>query len=664
MEKTKADILLYNAIVLTMDAEFRQYKPGAVAIRADQILAVGLQEDILDQFSAPETLDCAQKVLMPGLINAHTHVPMTLLRGLADDLRLDVWLLGYMMPVEREFVTPEFVELGTRIACLEMIRSGVTCFADMYYFEEFVAKAASEIGMRAVCSQTVMKFPAPDAGFFEDSLTLAREFITRWKNHPLITPSVAPHAPYTCTDEILRLTADLAVEFDVPLHTHIAETAQEVDNSREQHGMPVVPYVKKNGLLNAKVLAAHCVHIDEGEMNTLLHSKAGVAHNPSSNLKLASGYAQTQKMIEMGLNVGIGTDGPASNNDLDMFEELRLAAFLAKSVANDPTALPARTTLAMATRIGAQALHLGEITGSIEPGKRADLILVDTGRLHTLPFFQRDPNNVYAQLVYAAKSTDVSDVMVNGSWLMRDGRLSYPDEAQLLAQAQEYAQKIDAFLIQREKSVISKLIAIGNATEEESFEIQTKVCISDPAPVFAAIEKSGIEVLRHRNYHEYDTYFLFSDPKQGTLRYREDDFIEPDGRVGQARYRLTMIGPASEYQFPSNVLLSRSRFLSPAAHSLRFYREYFKPTSEVNIEKNRQRFRVLFQGTEFYINIDRVELPPLGYFLEIKSRTWSKRDAENKAQVILDLLEFLGASDQERVTQDYLELALAEGKSI
>lgn len=568
------------------------------------------------------------------------------------------------MPVEREFVTPEFVELGTRIGCLEMIRSGVTCFADMYYFEEHVARATAEIGMRAVCSQTVMKFPTPDADFFEESMARAREFISNWKNHPLITPSVAPHAPYTCTDEILRLTAELAIEFDVPLHTHIAETAQEVENSRDQFGMPVVPYVKKNGLLNAKVLAAHCVHIDEGEMNTLLHSKTGVAHNPSSNLKLASGYAQTNKMIELGLNVGIGTDGPASNNDLDMFEEVRLAAFLAKSVANDPTALPARTTLAMATRIGAQALHLGEITGSIEPGKRADLILIELSRLHTLPSFQRDSNNVYSQLVYAAKSTDVSDVMVNGCWLMREHCLSYPDETQLLQQAQEYAQKIDAFLVQREKSVISKLIAIGNTTEEESFEIQAKVRIPDPAQVFAAIEKPMIEVLRRRNYHEFDTYFLFADPEQGTLRYREDEFIEPDGKVSQARYRLTMIGQAREYQFPSNVLLSRSRFLAPAAHSLRFYREYFKPSSEVNIEKNRQRLRVLFQGTEFYINIDRVDQPQLGYFLEIKSRTWSRRDAEHKAQVVVDLLDFLGASAAERVTQDYLELAQAEGASV
>ena len=218
---------------------------------------------------------------MPGLINAHTHVPMTLLRGLADDLRLDVWLMGYMMPVERQYVSPEFVRLGTSIACAELIRSGVTTFNDMYYFEEDVAKATAAAGMRAVCGQTVMKFAAPDAEAYEDSFAMARDFIQRWKGHPLIVPAVAPHAPYTCTAEILRSTAELAKEFDVPLHTHIAETAFEVENMRSEQGMPVVPYVKKQGLFEAKVIAAHCVHIDTGEMRTMLHAGAGVSHNPS-----------------------------------------------------------------------------------------------------------------------------------------------------------------------------------------------------------------------------------------------------------------------------------------------------------------------------------------------------------------------------------------------
>jgi 5-methylthioadenosine/S-adenosylhomocysteine deaminase len=501
-----------------------------------------------------------------------------------------------------------------------------------------------------------MKFPAPDADFYEESLQAARDFIQRWKGHPLIMPSVAPHAPYTCTKEILRASAELAVEYDVPLHTHLAETAIEVENSIREHGMPVIPYVKTNQLFDAKVLAAHCVHVDESEIHTLLQHRAGVAHNPSSNLKLASGYAPVGKMIEAGLNVGIGTDGPASNNDLDMYEEVRLAAFLAKSVANDPTALPARTSLAMATCLGAKALHLGELTGSLKAGKRADLILVDVSRLHNSPRFRRDPNNLYAQLVYAGKSTDVRDVMVNGRWLMRDRLLTGLDEAELVQQAQEYARKIDLFLIQREQSVFSKLIAIGKTIEEESFEVQAKVRLPDPAPVLSSIKRPEIEVLRYRHYHEFDTYFLFSDPKLGTLRYREDEFIETGEHGNQARYRLTLIGPAREHKFPSDVLLSRSRYLAPAMYSLRFYREYFNPVTEISIEKDRRRWRVLFRGTEFYINLDRLDQPNLGYFVEVKSRTWSRSDAEHKASMAVELLEFLGASLEGRLTKDYLEM--------
>jgi 5-methylthioadenosine/S-adenosylhomocysteine deaminase len=655
-----ADFLLINALVLTMDEEFHLYNPGAVAVSGNSIQAVGPEEVIKRDYSAREVTDCSGKVLMPGLINAHTHVPMTLLRGLADDLRLDVWLLGYMMPVEREFVSPDFVQLGTKIGCLELIRSGVTCFVDMYYFEEHVARAAAEIGMRAVCSQTVLKYPAPDAQFFEESLASAREFIQRWKNHPLIVPSVAPHAPYTCTEEILRATTALAIEFDVPLHTHIAETSQEVENSRTEHGMRVVPYVKDQGLFDAKVLAAHCVHIDESEMHILLNNAVGVAHNPSSNLKLASGFAPVNKMLSAGLNVGIGTDGAASNNDLDMFEEIRLAAFLAKSVSNDPTALPARIALTMGTRLGARAIHMSDLIGSIEPGKRADLILVDTSSLHNSPSFHRDPNSVYAQLVYAAKSTDVKDVMVNGQWLMRESQVCKFDEKELLLQAEEYAHRIDTFLIQREKSILSKLVAIGPTTEEESFEVQVKVRISDPNPVLESIQQSDIEILYKRHYHEYDTYFKFSDLKQGTLRYREDEFVEEGLENRKVRYRLTLIGPAREYQFPSDVLLSRSRYLAEATHSLRFYREYFTPVSEVFIEKDRRRWRVLFRGTEFYINLDRIDQPDLGYFLEVKSRTWSRRDAEHKAHMATKLIEFMGAQAVEKVTQDYLELASSE----
>ena len=652
----QADYLLTNAIVLTMDQEFNQFEPGAVAVKGNSILAVGKEEKIKADFQAKESIDCGGKVLMPGLVNAHTHIPMTLVRGLADDLRLDVWLLGYMMPVEREFVSHDFVRLGTLIGCAEFIRTGITSFADMYYYEEEIAKATVEAGLRGVLGQSVLKFPTPDAGSFEDSLEAARQFIIGWKDHELIVPAVAPHAPYTCTPEILQACASLAAEYDVPLHTHLAETLTEVEGIREEHDMPVIPYVKKQNLFDAKVIAAHCVHIDFGEIMTLKHHHAGVAHNPSSNMKLASGAAPVAEMLKEGLNVGIGTDGPASNNDLDMFEEVRLASFLSKLTTNDPTTMPAREALLMATRMGAEAIHIGDITGSIEPGKRADLILVEINTLHNAPRFHRDQNSVYAQLVYATKSTDVSDVMVNGKWLMTDYQVLTIDEASILEEAAEYAKQIDTFLAKREQSVIAKLIAIGGATEGESFEVQAKVKIDEPQPIITALDQPAIEIIYTRHYHEYDTYFNFNDQEQGLVRHREDEFINHSGEVESVRARLTHVGPEREEEFPSKVLLSRSRYMAPSSQSLRFLREYFKPDSESFIEKDRLRWLVRYKETEFYVNIDTICEPEIGHFLEVKSRTWSRKDAEQKAELAAELVTTLGADPKAAVTQDYIEI--------
>ncbi|MEI8130800.1 MAG: amidohydrolase family protein [Leptolinea sp.] len=655
-----ADLILTNAVILTMDEEFHTYEPGAVAILGNSIAAVGLETDVLKCFSSPKTFNCKRKVLMPGLVNAHTHVPMTLLRGLADDLRLDVWLMGYMMPVEREFVSPDFVELGTRLACAEMIRSGITCFADMYYFEEHVARAAESAGVRAVCGQSILKFPTPDARSFEDSLEMARDFIKKWKGHDLIVPAVSPHATYTCTTEILKASAALAVEYDVPLHTHLAETALEVENMRNENGIPVIPFMKKQNLFDAKVIAAHCVHIDEGEIRTLLHSGAGVAHNPSSNMKLASGAAPVRRLLELGVKVGIGTDGPASNNDLDMFEEMRLAAFLAKLSSGDPTALPARTTLLMGTRMGAEALHIGDITGSLQVGKRADMVLLDLTPLHNSPRFQRDPTNVYAQIIYAAKASDVTDVMVNGRWLMQDKILTTLKEDDLLLASQDYARKIDLFLHHREQSVISKLIAIGGATEEESFEVQAKVAIPSVDNVITAIQNNkDISIIRLRHYRQFDAYMQFEDASQGYVRYREDHFVAESNEITNVRSRLTLVGLTREHPFKQDVLLSRSRYLAPAAQSLRFYKEYFKPQRTIEIEKDRKRYLVTYKDTEFFINIDQFNAPKLGSFLEVKSRTWSEQDAEKKAQLAEDLLKALGASLEDAVSKDYFEMVEA-----
>lgn len=647
------DLLLTNALVVTMDEQFTIHLSGSVAVTGNVIAGIG---DIAGDFDAVEIVDCRGRVIMPGLVNAHTHAPMTLLRGLADDLRLDVWLMGYMMPVEREFVRPEFVALGTKLACAEMIRSGTTCFADMYYFEEAVAEAAASAGLRALCGQTILKFPTPDAASYEDALARARAFITAWKDHALIVPSVAPHAPYTCTAEIFRACAELATEFDVPLHTHLSETALEVERWRNEHGMPVVPWVKKQRLFDARVLAAHCVHVDEGEIRTLRDAHAGVAHNPSSNLKLGSGVAPVAKMLELGVNVGIGTDGAASNNDLDMFEEMRLAAFLAKGISGDPTAIPARRALAMATRLGARAMYLGDITGSLEAGKRADLIVVDLDRTHTTPRFERDVTAIYSQLVYAAKSTDVVDVMCDGRWLMRNRRLLTLDEANLQSAARDVARRIDAFLITREQSVLQKLIAIGGAAEQESFEIQVKARLASEDSVLRALESEDIAIIRKAHYHQYDTYFFFDDPEQGRLRYREDEFLDADNKVVNARARLTLTGPTREGAFGS-VLLFRSRFFAPATHTPRFYREYFNPAREREVEKDRRRWLVAYRGVEFYVHLDRLLNPAKdGYFVEVKSRTWSRRDAQDKAAVIAQLLERLGARPDETIEADYVEL--------
>lgn len=653
----EVDQILTHATIVTMDDDYRIIPDGALAVLNDRIFAVGANDDILASYTSSEIIDCGGKTIIPGLINTHTHAAMTLLRGLEDDRRLDVWLLGYIMPVEKEFVNPNFCRLGTQLACAEMIRSGVTCFADMYYFEDAVAEATADAGLRAVCSQTVLKFPSPDADSYEDSLAAAREFIQRWSSHPLIIPAVAPHAAYTTTPDIITACTNLAIEFDVPLLIHIAETLSEVEQWREQYDMPVIPWVKKLGLLEAKVIAAHCVHIDEGEIHTLEHAGTGVAHNPSSNLKLASGFAPVTEMLETGLNVGIATDGPASNNDLDLFEEMRLATFIAKAVTKDPTALPARQVFEMATSMGAKALHLGHMTGSLIAGKRADLVLVDLETTHNSPHFARNPEAIYSRLVYATKSTDVTDVMVNGKWLMLDRELLTLDEESLLQAAGEYAQRIDTFLIEREGSVLSKLIAIGGARQEESYEVQVKVRLPDPDPVLEKLNSGEFEIIRTAHYLEYDSYFSFDDPRDGRVRYREDDFIDDDGNIFNVRYRLTLTGPAAEHEYPDSVLLSRSRFIAPAQHSSRFYHEYFNPTDEIEINKDRLRWLLRYQGVELFVNIDRLTKPALdGWFLEIKSRTWSRRDAELKAEKISELLRELGVEDAEAVPQEYPDL--------
>jgi 5-methylthioadenosine/S-adenosylhomocysteine deaminase len=656
----QADTILAHGMLVTMDGTFRAFADGALAIVDGSIAAVGSAKEILDDFASSDIVDCTGCAVIPGLVNAHTHAAMTLLRGLADDLRLDVWLHGYVMPVEREFVNPDFVRLGTLLACAEMIRGGVTCFADMYYFEDAVADAAAQAGMRAVCSETVLKFPSPDADSYESSLDYCRAFIEKWKGHRLIVPSVGPHSPYTCTPEILKAATDLAVQYDVPLHIHLSETSFEVDESRKTHGMPPVTWVKKQGLFRARVLGAHCVHVDAGEIRDLYQAEAGVSHNPSSNLKLASGVAPVRQMLAEGLHVGIGTDGTASNNDLDMFEEMRLATFLAKGTSGDPVAVPARQTLALATIEGAHALGLGDVTGSLEPGKRADVTVVALDGLHNTPRFAHDPDAVYSEIVYACKSTDVRHVWVDGCCLLRDTHFQTIDVEQLRVRAQEIAVRIDAFLVAREGNLLDKLVAIGGLEQEEMFEVQVKVRLDDAAlaRVDVALHRRGgaVTIQRSSVRRQFDTYFLFADPSVGRIRYREDEIFDANGDIAESRYGLTLVGPSKEREFANSVLLSRSRFTARADRSLRFYREYFRPASEVEIHKHRQRYHIAYKDTDFAVNLDYIMLPePAGSFLEIKSRTWSSRDAERKASLIGELLIELGLASEFVMREEYFE---------
>lgn len=654
----RVDKILSGGVVLTMNEALDVYPRGAVAISGDSIVAVGPADEIQQRYTTDELILCDGQVILPGLVNTHTHVPMTLLRGLADDLRLDVWLMGYMLPTETEFVNPEFCRLGTLLACAEMIRSGVTAFADMYYYEEDVAAATAEAGMRALCAQSVLKFPTPDSPSYDEGLARTRQFIEAWKGHPLIVPAVGPHAPYTCTDEMLQACADLALAFDVPLHIHINEAKYEVEESRNEFGIPQVPRIEKFGLLKTKMLAAHCVHVDSGEIRSLARAGAGIAHCPTSNLKLGSGIAPVVEMLKQKANVGIGTDGPASNNDLDMFEEMRLAAILAKGATLDPLVLPAKQALVMATRMGAAAMHMADDTGSLEVGKRADVIVVNLNTLHNTPTFQRDPDAAYSQIVYATKSTDVQHVMVNGAWLMRDRALLTIDETTIMAEANVVARKIDAFLTAREGNVLHKLIAIGGVQRDETFEIQVKAQVTSADVIKPLLDSAAVKVVRHTHYRQYDTYFIFADPHQGRIRYREDDAINSAGEVESVRSRLTFTLPTKEREFDDSVMLSRSQFIAPATRPLRFYREYFRPIEEREVQKERLRWHILYKGVLFYVNVDTMQSPfPDQQFLEIKSQTWSQADAEYKAGLVTELLSILSLPPATRVRKEYLEFA-------
>ncbi len=660
MPKQTVDILLTHGWLVTMDSAQTVYQDGAVAISGDTIVAVGPAAKLEAEYSADTVIDCHNCIISPGLINAHTHAAMSLLRGLADDLRLDVWLYGYMMPVEREFVDSNFCHTGTLLACAEMIRSGITTFCDMYYNEAEVARATATAGMRAVLGQTILKFPSPDASNYDESLEYCRRFIEEWQGHPLVIPAVAPHAPYTATPDMLQSCVSLATEFDVPLHIHIAETALEQKNSQAQYNSTVVPWLAQYNLFNAKVIAAHCVHLEEAEMHTMHSHNAGVAHCPSSNLKLASGVAPVQKMIELGLHVGIGTDGPASNNDLDMFEETRLASFLQKGIFGDPTLLPAKKAWELATIEGAHALHIGHLTGSLEPGKRADIAIITNNNIHQLPRFARDPDAVYTQLVYATKATDVRDVLVNGQLLMRNRQLLTLNETEIVQDASRVARQIDAFLTAREGNILSKLLAItADFIPQGTYEIQVKIRLPEAINLSETLTAAGLPPFRPSFRKQYDTYFIFDDDESSRLRFREDIVKRSltDEIPTETFSRMTLMGPTKEREFENSILLSRARSTATATHSLRFYREYFRPEAEREVVKERQRCHVIYKDKDFAINLDKInDSDSPAVYLEIKSRTWSAKDATHKAGLIGELLQKFGFDQQSQFKVEYVDL--------
>ncbi len=470
----KCDLLIRGATVVTMDGAGHVYSPGALAIAGDAILAAGPEKEIVARFSGRKTVDAAGKFALPGLVNTHGHAAMTLLRGLGPDLGLQDWLTKVIFPAEARNLSVEFVRDGTRLACLEMIEGGTTTFADMYYFESEAAEAVHEAGMRGVMGETFIDFPTADHKDLAEILKYTEEFIGKWKSDPLIVPSVAPHAATTCSWNTLDAARRLALKYGVPIQIHVAETRREVDDALAKWGRTPVQYLKEIGFFGAlpscadliirpdanmnmtigvdcsqtpgtrqpvPTIAAHGVFLDAEDRATLRSLGIAVAHNPESNMKLASGAAPVAKFEKEGLLWSLGTDGAASNDDLSMFEAMDFAAKLAKLTSGDPAAVPARAAVRAATISGARALGLEKSIGSLEEGKKADLILVDASAAHAIP--GDDP---YATIVYSLKASDVTDVWVAGRQLLRDRRPTTLDDAAIRSKARLWRARIEKSL--------------------------------------------------------------------------------------------------------------------------------------------------------------------------------------------------------------------------
>lgn len=441
LAQEKVDLLITGGTVITMDAQRRVLDDGAVAVRADSIVAVGPRSELETKYAAAKVINAHGAIVMPGLINGHTHAAMSLFRGIAEDLSLDDWLHAYIFPAEARNVTEDFTAWGTRLAILEMLRGGTTTYADMYYFEDAVARVTKEAGMRGVLGETVIDFPAPDNKSLPEAFAYTQKFLDHWKGDPLIVAAVAPHSMYTCSEKTLQDAAALARRNSAPILIHIAEAPFELEQSRNKYGLTPVAYLSRAGVLGPDVVGAHCILVDHADITTLVHFNVGCIYNPSSNMKTAAGVMPVVEMLAAGEAIGLATDGAASNNNLDMFEEMDLAAKLQKLARMDSRALPAEQVVALATITGARALHLDKQIGSLEPGKKADLILVDTSAPHATPMY-----NVYSQLVYALKASDVRTVIIGGKIVMENRQMLTLNEPEILAKAREYQKQIAASL--------------------------------------------------------------------------------------------------------------------------------------------------------------------------------------------------------------------------
>jgi 5-methylthioadenosine/S-adenosylhomocysteine deaminase len=437
----RVDLIVSGGTVVTMDKERRVIEDGAVAVDHGRIVAVGKRGEVLGRYDARETVDATGRAVIPGLINGHTHVPMTLFRGIADDLDLNEWLTKYIFPAEAKNVNEDFVRAGTQLGLAEMIRGGTTTYCDMYYFEDAVADETERAGVRGLLGETVIDFPVPDNKTWPDAMRYTEGFIRKWKGHALVTPAVAPHAPYTVSEAHLREVKALSERTGAPIVTHVAETRKEVADITRDHGASPVEYLARIGFLGPRDVFAHTVHLTEHEIELLKQNGVGSVHNPQSNMKLASGVAPVPQMLRAGVAVGLGTDGAASNNDLDMWEEMDTAAKLHKVATFDPKVITAEEALAMATINGARALHMDSEIGSLEAGKRADIVVVDLDSLHQTPRY-----NIYSHLVYATKAADVRTVVIEGRVVMRDRRLLTLNEELIKQKARALREKVSRSL--------------------------------------------------------------------------------------------------------------------------------------------------------------------------------------------------------------------------